>query len=125
MKHKVYGLTYAYIEGLDDTYKSKDSKYFLELTFRYKEVKLPFNSHLHIVFTRSFISDQLAWAKSVFAQSNIENGDKVAIIYDVINGDILAIGRNGFDSWITLPHLSTKPFAHLGIKNNSLIPMFY
>ena len=126
MKHKVYGITYAYIHGLTEDYTS-NGKNIWNISFNYEERQLPFNNPLQIFLFYSFslADEQIRKLKEGFSDNNIKDGDKVAVIYDVVSGNVIAIGRNRYDLWIMIDKFKAVSFSRLGIRNCSLIPMFY
>ncbi len=128
MKRKVYGITCAYIYGLNSelNYNANISKRVWTIKFKGGDVPLPFNTTLETRFCidPDWAEKDLISVKETFHNCNICNENKVAVIYDVVTGSIIAIGKIKYDCWIKVSNFQSYSFAKLGIKNCSLIPVF-
>lgn len=59
--------------------------------------------------------------KNNFKQAQIFDEEKIAIIFNLDNGDVIAIGKIGANSWIDVRnHFSNKDFNELNIKIDCL-----
>lgn len=125
MTKKTIGITSATITGLKKDVHYFDAKCFWAWDICFEKHPLFTFDNLTFLYmgkTKVEAIETHKNIKSAFDVLNINDKDRVAVIYDAADCHVIAIGKNYHDSWIDVTdHYKIKSFKQLNLEFDNLV----